>query len=662
MSTAAGRQALHERRNAECMRNLRQQLNASRTNLTKAQRKIQELTKQVADLMREQSFKDLTQSPYDRIYLDILKNRSRKPNGRRYSIETLLWTEEIHAVSPQALQVVRKVLDLPCESLLNSKFTRSRRIVSDALQDSNRIGELIDLWEQSCRSTRHSRTVILAVDAVAFRPLVTITEDGEVGGLKHLKHLDDPDLFTEFLRDPESFSHFLEAHWKDAYSDLFAFQMQPVDPALPCCVIHVYPAENGKGNLQTVETLLALKERLEVDYAFSVVGLAFDGDSCFGRLHEEFANQWRAAILENPQVVPRIVFKPLVICDPLHLLKRIRYRLLARFKFSSAEEHTEFNLQTIQSAHILSPIVFNNSHESKMHDSLPLELFSLKTLSYILYHPVIGETMMVPWCLLVIALTLRDLSTWERLDFLEVGFWMLFLYENPDFLPDPPNIMNLTFPRPRRCGNDQHSLYTKVQLRDSLNTFIALIILISSLDSRFCLNRFGSNPLEHAFGLARIRCRDINTMTRLIGALSRDYTIASIENFLSIAAVPKRRLSIGLDCQPLAAEPQPILRWDTQLIARSLLVRSANPSNLVHQFMPPPLILTAWSELKKISGVTPSLDHARLVSPDAGIKGARLSSDQIFLGIVKSPRAAHLIKAPSKMRQALEAGVPPQEI
>jgi hypothetical protein len=113
------------------------------------------------------------------------------------------------------------------------------------------------------------RTIILAVDVVAFRPNVTVTEEGEVRGLKNLKRLDESDLFTEFLKDPPDFAQFLQDHWTKTYSGLFAFYIRCVNSAFHCSIIHVYPAENGEGNSETVEKSLALKNsRLNLGLLF----------------------------------------------------------------------------------------------------------------------------------------------------------------------------------------------------------------------------------------------------------------------------------------------------------------------------------------------------------------------------------------------------------
>jgi hypothetical protein len=54
--------------------------------------------------------------------------------------------------------------------------------------------------------------MILAVDAVSFRLVVNITENGDVKGLEHVKHLDTDDLFAHFFRNLKAFAQFLQQH------------------------------------------------------------------------------------------------------------------------------------------------------------------------------------------------------------------------------------------------------------------------------------------------------------------------------------------------------------------------------------------------------------------------------------------------------------------
>jgi hypothetical protein len=350
------------------------------------------------------------------------------------------------------------------------------------------------LSETGAQDLSDGRKAILTVDAVAFRSAVTITGNGEVKHLKHLKQLDNDDLFAPFLRNPKAFAEFLQQHWKDAYSDLFVFHIQPVNHAFPCTVIHVYSAENGKGNQITVQTLQQLRNILETQYQFQVVGLAFDGDSCFNGLHDDFASRWTRYLSNDPTHVPRFPDTWVMISDPLHLLKRIRYRFVIGFHIDSTEERITFSIDQIRSAGHLSPILFDDSRASKMHDSLPLEMFSYRTLKWVAHDGDGAEIMIVRWRILVVALTFHDLSTRTCVELLEIGFWMLCRYANPPPVRGGADDSEIHAWLPRRAANEKDSFDMNAQIRDAMNTFMALMILIRHADGPFCLNRRGSNP------------------------------------------------------------------------------------------------------------------------------------------------------------------------
>jgi hypothetical protein len=84
--------------------------------------------------------------------------------------------------------------------------------LSKALVDLDQVRELVNLWDQSNSDTAIDRPVVLSVDAVVFRPKVTIRSDGEVVGLDDLANLESPDLFEQFLLHPQKFIAFLRDH------------------------------------------------------------------------------------------------------------------------------------------------------------------------------------------------------------------------------------------------------------------------------------------------------------------------------------------------------------------------------------------------------------------------------------------------------------------
>jgi hypothetical protein len=166
----------------------------------------------LAKQLHKHTIQDHLQSPGDQIFLDIIESRERASNGRGYSLETLRRAWAIQQQSPTAWNIVRQTLPLPCEHSLESHFVRTGVVLSKALVDLDQVRELVNLCDQSSPDTAIDCRVSLSVDAVAFRPKVTITSDGEVVALDDLNNLESPDLFEQFLLRPQKFTAFLRDH------------------------------------------------------------------------------------------------------------------------------------------------------------------------------------------------------------------------------------------------------------------------------------------------------------------------------------------------------------------------------------------------------------------------------------------------------------------
>jgi hypothetical protein len=81
----------------------------------------------------------------------------------------------------------------------------------------------------------------------------------------------------------------------------------------------------------------------------------------------------------------------------------------------------------------------------------------------------------------------------------ELAFWVLRFYQKL--------LQNARLPpetKEKIRGWRYAALYTRQQIRDALNTLHALIVILRNSDVPVRLNRIGSNPLEHAFGKARL--------------------------------------------------------------------------------------------------------------------------------------------------------------
>jgi hypothetical protein len=169
--------------------------------------------------------------------------------------------------------------------------------------------------------------VILAVDAVTFRPTIIIRKDGMIEGLGHLRAF-DPSLFETFLGQPQAFVSFLQEYWDAPYSALFVFQLQPLHSNLHCGVIHIVPATQGKGTQAIVARLFQLKELFEGRFDLIVCGLAFVGDSYYNSTHDIFFPLWSLHVNDRLLLFPDMLIDSVIISDSLHLLKRIRFRLM----------------------------------------------------------------------------------------------------------------------------------------------------------------------------------------------------------------------------------------------------------------------------------------------------------------------------------------------
>jgi hypothetical protein len=124
----------------------------------------------------------------------------------------------------------------------------------------------------------------------------------------------------------------------------------------------------------------------------------------------------------------------------------------------------------------------------------------------------------------------------KRCDLLETGYWVLELYE--ELLTKiglPLGVTQKIFP------GGFASPYSEDQFRDGLNTFMSLISIIRESPTAVFLSHLGSDPLEHVFCQARVRCRDVNTMEKMLKAFSFNLEKISCP-FLDYSVLPRANI------------------------------------------------------------------------------------------------------------------------
>jgi hypothetical protein len=118
--------------------------------------------------------------------------------------------------------------------------------------------------------------------------------------------------------------------------------------------------------------------------------------SYFNGLHDKFQRNW-ARRIPPESLVLNVSGCPIVISDPLPLMKRIRYRWVSSLlSIGFCESLILFSTKNRQNWNILLPVVFLTSNTNKTHDSLPLRFFPPAPFSAILGRVARHESVMAP--------------------------------------------------------------------------------------------------------------------------------------------------------------------------------------------------------------------------------------------------------------------------
>ena len=270
-----------------------------------------------------------------------------------------------------------------------------------------------------------------------------------------------------------------------------------MNPSLNSFIVHILPSKGGKGNKKTLETLISIKKELE-KCKISVISYASDGDNYVSQFHQDNINAHYLYL--NFQLISA-VDKPLMISDPLHLLKRVRYHFIPILH----------DINYIQLILNLPSMVFRNDRASKMHDKLPLLLFQLKNYEKLVENKLFNYSFYILPHTLLLASISQNMTYDERLLCLSMS---RILFEHMYFPLSPiPN----------------HIPFKSQVITDSLSTSATFLEILTIKNvEEIHLNRLGTNPLEHAFGTIRMRCRDHHRSTRFISEAGKINAIRRI--------------------------------------------------------------------------------------------------------------------------------------
>ena len=176
-----------------------------------------------------------------------------------------------------------------------------------------------------------------------------------------------------------------------------------------------------------------------------------------------------------------------------------------------------------------------------MHDSLPLALFTVDVLLQARGKDATLTAYLLPGVLLNTAISCNKLTRLERIELLTVGYYYMQNYYNQTKDESASGV--------RDVGDRKvNMLFNKAMTRHLLNDFRALAYILTTYqDTCISLNRCGSNPLEHCFGVLRTQCSFVHILTRCLKALAVNQICREIPDIPINKRVGEYGCIVGLD-------------------------------------------------------------------------------------------------------------------
>ena len=209
-----------------------------------------------------------------------------------------------------------------------------------------------------------------------------------------------------------------------------------------------------------------------------------------------------------------------------------------------------------------------------MHDILPLKLFDVN--NFVLLESIDEKELCaysLPFMLLKTALQNTKVTINDRIDFLEIIIYYMQFYIEA-FTKTKQNNRCLT-----KAKNPTEVTIFDLQLcKDVISTCLSINSILHRQIGEISLNRVGTNPLEHRFGLLRLKSKYQHNIVNLIREQAKLDAIHKIEAEVFDNLVSKRTKTFGdtVDITHRYEEGGSI--FDNKLLALSLFEQFGLPS------------------------------------------------------------------------------------
>ena len=227
-------------------------------------------------------------------------------------------------------------------------------------------------------------------------------------------------------------------------------------------------------------------------------------------------------------------------------------------------------------------IVFCNDKMTKMHDSLPLSLFSLHNFLILFDKKLfVAAAYWFPIAISMMAFDMKSIGYEMRHLCFEVALWFLVYYKKALDEYDGRKL-----PERKYKENKDVLAYSNNLLIELTNSLFTKIDLINKYEN-IKLSRDSTTPLEHTFGSARIRANDIHTLKKFLSVVGIMNRKIYKQNSEDIEKIKGRSASFGVTVESkserefiFSSSPQQIAMEFLSLININIFSTNSEYNNL----------------------------------------------------------------------------------
>jgi hypothetical protein len=466
---------------------------------------------------------------------NVLHNKQLSPCNQQYDGKYRDMYILFYFLGTYAYSLLHLFIDFPSlstikryKALYNSSHDISIHLL-DGSQESLHV--LLELFFKDLTDTR----CVIAVDAASVKPILSVRFDGKVDGLVEDMMLTQTQT-ESILNDENMFADLAQFYSSKLICYEYVYYLCPLSHDNRPFPIALYSANRGIQNNKSKTYLEIIAHDLQ-EMSVDVLGFAFDADPIYESYAIEFVNR----ILLNfeifiYQTLPQFLAdaQNCIFFDPLHLLKRDRYRIIKDFpstlSFTVSIPISVSNLQQLD----IPLYLLDNSAARKMEDALPLKLFSFKTLRKAFEKEDSNLIIaLLPSVSLKECIFNSKLSLEARIEFLNLGFAIVFVYylnikwfrENQKRKEEA--VIHVVESQRSNSTAEYEFVWTASWCAEYLIT-VACIIFTLITQANLNLGSLGTHFLEHFFGKIRKKSQDNHSHKQFLKTIIDSISEAAI--------------------------------------------------------------------------------------------------------------------------------------